>query len=689
MTLITETLQEAVCRLTKQMLAQDFQYEALHEYKDYHGKILYWRIRLKNPTTGRKWIRPLNWNDSKGFTLKEPTFTCKKPLYNQDKLLHYPDDPIWIVEGEWCADALTELGLLVLTSGSADSPSKIDWTCVSGKKIIIWPDNDTAGQRFTEAVCKELHSLNCELWQVNIDLLNLPAKGDAVDWRQMHPEATIAEIATLPLINLSVFSSTTEETNNNEKETGKRENQASVIVSFVVEQVELFHDQNSMVYAQDNVTKETRRLDSRQFKDWLVSNYYEQTGRAPRDQSVREALNTLTGIARFKGTCQDVHIRVGKYEDAYYIDLGIPQNSDVVCVKRGQWQVLTASPIKFLRPESMRPLSRPITGGDFNELWSLINIPENEQPLIIAWLIESLRPDTPFPVLELIGEQGSAKSTTQTLLRRLIDPNACDLRSAPKNVEDIFVTAAIGWLVSYENISHLTSQIQDALCILATGGGFAKRKLYTDADESIIIVKRPTVLNGINAAITAQDLIDRTISIETPVITRRIEMNEIWRIYEEKHHILFGALLDIFAKSLDRSSMINLPIENCPRLIEFTRIGMAIADSMGLDQSSFLETFNTSRHESVARTIDASPVASALIEWFERRERNSTQLPIKTLLAQLEGFKPNNSDNWPRSAKGLGDALRRAAPALRQMGILCRSLGKIGSYVSWDISHCD
>ena len=240
----------------------------------------------------------------------------------------------------------------------------------------------------------------------------------------------------------------------------------------------------------------------------------------------------------------------------------------------------------------------------------------------------------------------------------------------------------------YENISHLAPQIQDALCILSTGGGFAKRKLYTDADESVIIVKRPTVLNGINAAITAQDLIDRTISIETPVITRRMEMNEIWRIYEEKHPILFGALLDIFAKSLDRASMVNLPIENGPRLIEFTRIGMAIADSMGLDQASFLETFNKSRHESIARTIDASPVASALIEWFERRDIQTIQIPIKTLLTQLEGFKPNSSDNWPRSAKGLGDALRRAAPALRQMGIICRSLGKIGSYVSWEISRC-
>ncbi|KTC87024.1 hypothetical protein [Legionella brunensis] len=685
MKILSETLQEAVCRLTQKMINKGFQQEALHEYKDSEGNILYWRIRLKNPTTGEKWIRPLKLDENKGYCLVEPEFSNKKPLYNLHNLAYQLNSPVWIVEGEWCADALTELGLIAITSGSADSPSKVDWQCLSGRKVIIWPDNDKAGKRFADAVCNELRPLGCELWQINIDLLNLPAKGDAVDWRQMHPEATVTEITALPLLDLSALIITSEEPNVNEKEAEKRESQASSIVNFVVEQVELFHDQNSMVYAQDKLTKETRRLDSRQFKDWLISTYYEKTESAPRDQSVREALSTLAGIARFKGVCQDVHIRVAKHDNAYYIDLGIPESSNVVCVRPGQWQIVSESPVKFLRPDSMRPLSVPVSGGDLAPLWGLINIPENEQILIIAWLIESLRPDTPFPVLELIGEQGSAKSTTQALLRRLIDPNACDLRAAPKAVEDIFVTGGINWLVSYENISHLSPQMQDALCVLATGGGFAKRKLYTDADESVIIVKRPIALNGISAAVTAQDLIDRTISIETPVITRRMEMNEIWRIYDEKHPILFGALLDIFAKSLERSTMVELPVENCPRLIEFTRLGMAIADVIGHGQTTFLDIFNASRYESIARTIDASPVASALIEWFDRRGRQTTQLPIKTLFAQVETAKPNNSDSWPRSAKGFADALRRAAPALRQMGIKCHSLGKIGSYVSWEI----
>lgn len=298
-----------------------------------------------------------------------------------------------------------------------------------------------------------------------------------------------------------------------------------------------------------------------------------------------------------------------------------------------------------------------------------------------------MRPETPFPVLELIGEQGSAKSTTQKMLRRLIDPNSCDLRAAPKTIEDIFVSAGVNWIVSYENISHLSPQVQDALCVLATGGGFAKRKLYSDADECVILVKRPVVLNGISAAVTAQDLIDRTISIETPLITNRAEITDLWNQYEPNHANLLGALLTIFSESLSRLKSILLPAADRPRLAEFAKLGMAVAETMGKTGSDFLAQFNSSRQETIARTIDASPVASALIEWFDDNNRRTTKLPVKELFSQIERKKPTNTDSWPRSAKGFADTLRRIAPALRYMGIECRSLGKIGSNVYWEIQH--
>ena len=679
--ILTENPQEAARRLAQHAIQKDFKPEALHVYQNQEGKILYYRIRLKHPTSGEKWIRPFQFIEGKGYRLGEPIFENGKPLYNLYRLTQQLQDPVWICEGEWCVDALTKIDVLATTSGAADSVGKADWQPLARRKIIIFPDNDEAGRRFATAAIKALQQLGCDIKIVDVVALNLPSKGDVVDWLHMHSNATVQDIAALPLVMVG------ESNGNNEDENSGRQSQASAIVNFVLERAELFHDENSEVYAFDSTTNETRRLDGRQFKDWLISSYYAMTGQSPRDQAVREALSTLGGIARFKGASFEVHIRVAKHDAAYYLDLGVSGQSHAVCITSLGWRVIENPPVRFLRPDTMRPLPKPVAMGDLSQLWQLVNIPEHDRLLVVAWLIESLRLDTPFPVLELIGEQGSAKSTTQTMLRRLIDPNACDLRAAPKKTEDIFVTGGVNWLVSYENISHLSPSMQDALCVLATGGGFAKRKLYSDADESVIIVKRPVILNGISVAITAQDLIDRAISIETPIMTQRVEINEIWRIYEEKHPELLGALLDVFTQALALLSTIQLPTADCPRLIEFTRLGMAIAEVTGSTSEAFLKAFNECRYESIARTIDASPVASALIEWFESNHKRTTILPIKTLFTQVERYRPNSTDSWPRSAKGFADALRRAAPALRQMGIECRSLGKIGSYVSWEIKQ--
>ncbi|MFO9416546.1 hypothetical protein SDB03_14255 [Legionella pneumophila serogroup 1] len=684
MSILTETPLNAARRLSQKFIQRGFTLEALHEYNNEAGKPLFYKIRLKNSKNGEKWIRPFSYIEHKGYEYGEPKFEGGKPIYNLYSITQQPESDVWICEGEWCVDVLTKIGILATTSGSAASANKADWSPLSNKKVIIWPDNDEAGLRYATNVAHELQQLGCELWQVDLEALSLPKKGDVVDWLKMNPTSPNKDVTTIPLFKLEPLFCEPE------KEVLKeynRQNQASVIINFALEHLEFFHDKNAVTYALDLTTKETRRLDSSQFRSWLTLNYYEISGQSARDQSITEAINTLNGIAQFKGVCKDVYLRVAQAEDAYYLDLAKFGQSRTVCIKKGGWTIINEPPVRFLRPSTMRSLPTPVGKGDLSKLWKIANIPENQRLLVIAWLIDCLRPDTPFPVLELVGEQGCAKSTTQMVLRRLIDPNGCDLRAAPKKVEDIYVSAGINWLVSYENISYLSPSMQDALCVVATGGGYSKRKFYTDADESIITVKRPVILNGISASITAQDLVDRTISIEMETTKERIESSEVWLFFEANYSQFLGSLLDIFAKALERLSYIKVPVAQSPRLIEFTRLGMAIAEVLGQDKSVFLEMFITNRQEAIARTIEASPVASALLEWFEKRTEQTISIPVKTLFAQVEILRPSSCENWPRSPKGFADALRRAAPALRQMGVECHSLGKTGSYVNWEIKR--
>lgn len=454
-------------------------------------------------------------------------------------------------------------------------------------------------------------------------------------------------------------------------------NQATQLVAFVKAHCDVFHDRNRDVYVRDKGTGHVHALDSRAFRDWLMAGFYKSAGGVARDQSVREAIGTLTGIGRHEGEQHDVHIRVARHRDAYYIDLGEPDSSRAIEVTAGSWCIVSSAPVMFLRPSALMPLPEPLTGYSIDPLWSVANIPETHRLLVLAWLMECLRPDTPFPLLELIGEAGCAKSTTQRVLRRLVDENQCLLRTPPKSVEDIFVGAGLTHVYSLENVSNLAPAVQDGLCTLATGGGFATRTLFTNKDETVIQVKRPTVLNGIVPVVTAHDLIDRAITVDLPKIEGKDDEAAVIGRFTRMQGELIGAMLDLFAAALAKLDEVVIPAGKRPRLIEFAKLGCALAMVMGREPDEFLKQFTASRAEAVERTIESSPAASAIVDWLTKSMKTDVTMELGELLNTIAPYKPAGNDGaWPHSAKGLGNVLRRAAPALRQLGIHVERVGR-------------
>lgn len=470
---------------------------------------------------------------------------------------------------------------------------------------------------------------------------------------------------------------------------------ADELVALVEGMAELFHDPEGNAYATvaDNGARKTMRLGTQAFADWLsYANYAkgkERTGRgsSASDTSIKTAMVTLSGIAKHEGAEQPVYLRSAPWQNGYVIDLGSDDWSVVEVLPTG-WRILKESPVRFWRPAPMRPIATPKPGGDLSVLWKFANVPEPTRPLVLAWLLEAWRADTPFTVLELCGSQGTAKSTTQDTLRQTIDPNAVNLRAAPKTTEDLFVSAGCNWLASFNNVSHLSAQQQDAICTLATGGGFASRTLYTNSDETLIECKRPVVLNGIVPNVTAQDLTDRVVHVELPEIVYR-EESAIKAELSESLSDIVGGLLDLFVATLKMLPSVKL--DRLPRMADFAKLGEAMMQAQGNQAGSFSGLFESNRRDSVARGLDASPVATAVRELAEA-EKSALVFDgtMKRLLDRLESFKPG-TEAWPRSPRGLGDVLRRQAPALKAVGIVVTigKAGRDGVPVSVRREHCE
>ena len=463
-------------------------------------------------------------------------------------------------------------------------------------------------------------------------------------------------------------------------ETGSTQDERTIadqLVALVLDEADLFHDAEKNAFATlGERIKQTYRLDTQAFSDWLGYAYYSQTaqeneggiGCAASETALKTALVTLSGIAKHhpKSGEHPCYLRVAPWSVGYLLDLGDESWRAIEVLPTG-WRIIESPPVRFWRPNPARPLPTPVANSDLTRLWDFLNIPPDDRLLVLAWMLEAFRPDTPFTLLELCGSQGSAKSFTQDKLRRLIDPNAVNLRAAPKTTEDLFVGAGCNWLVSMNNLSHLSAPQQDALCTLATGGGFAGRTLYTNADETLIECKRPVVINGIVPVVTAQDLTDRVIHVEMPDITEYREESALITEFETQAPALFGGLLDLFVATLARLSHVKL--SHPPRMADFARLGEAMAQALGEPEGRFVELFAANRRQSTARSLDASPVGSAIREMADAKlDPIIFDGTMKRLLDDLEGYRPSG-EAWPKTPRGLGDALRRQRPALKTLGI--------------------
>lgn len=419
------------------------------------------------------------------------------------------------------------------------------------------------------------------------------------------------------------------------------------------------------------VAGETMKVRSLKFSDWLSYAYYRQSnGSSASEASLKQACGTLSGLCKFEGKSERVYLRAGKHREAgaYYLH-GVGDAGRVVEITATGWRIIDKAPVRFWQAGSAMPFPEPVPGGDINRLWELVNIPEKERPLVLAWLLEACRPDTPFAVLELSGIQGSAKSSTQKRLRTLIDPSSAPLRSIPKTVEDGFVSAGNNWIMSLDNLSHLSASMQDAFCIMATDGAFAGRTLHTNADETVIQIKRPVLISGINSVVTAQDLTSRTVHVELPAIDTRLLESELDTAFEAAWPEIFGGLLDLFVQTLAKLPTAKPPCE-LYRMADFNLLGEAMMQAQGDKPGAFTALYGENIQDSVSRSIESSPVAVAVAQMVEESPYQMVfEGTYKELLDRLLKYKADG-EGWPKSEKGLAGSLKRQIPALQSVGVI-------------------
>jgi len=464
-----------------------------------------------------------------------------------------------------------------------------------------------------------------------------------------------------------------------------RSSPQSKILLQILEGAALFHDPDGVAFADIKIKghRETWKVRSSGFREWLTESFYKKTGGAPNNASMQQALRVAEAKAKVDGPERRVHVRIGGCNGSIYIDLA-DDDWRAIKIDPNGWAVVKQPAVRFVRSKGMLPLPKPVRGGSIAKLRGFINVKaDHDFILIITWVLAALRDTGPYPVLTAVGEQGSAKSTLIEILRLLIDPNSAALRSPPRDDQKLFIAASNAHVLAYDNLSGLPSWLSDSLARISTGAAHATRQLYQDQDEVLMQAEKPIALNGITDIITRADLADRCIFVTAERILDkdRKPREDLLAAFKAERPRILGALLDAVAHGI--RTLPTVTSAGWPRMADFAKWATACEGAFA-EPGSFKAAYTGNRTEAVEVLLEDDLVAIAVQRLKLPWEGWAGEL--LDVLNTATGHAHIAAKDWPKDGKALSGRLRRLGPLLRAKGISADKLQRTSAKRGWKLT---
>jgi putative DNA primase/helicase len=445
-----------------------------------------------------------------------------------------------------------------------------------------------------------------------------------------------------------------------------------------------FADEMGLIYA--TFDGKPFGLGGEELRDAINLAYFDEMKQVLADSTWRGLESLLAGRAR-GGVRRRVHLRVAATARTIWVD----HHTSLVRITSSGWESLPPDHPEapyFLRVSGALPLPPPRQThktllDTMRPILSNIQA-EGDLILLAAWLLGTLQPPAPYPIMVITGEAGSGKSTIQHALRNLVDPNLTEAAAEPSSTKDILVAALHGHLVAYDNVSYISPQTSDALCRLSTGQGIIERKLYTNADISSFRVQRPLIFNGIDDLVTRADLASRTLQVGFRRLEKRGTLDEIMGTVQQHRPDILGALYNCVADGLQSHLVAQVPCGH--RLSDWTRWIAACEGRTGWRTSEFVKALNAASRNADAVAVEASVVAAPLVALAEEGVWTGTATELLATLSNRASPEIVSSKSWPQTPIGLGSLIVRVAPSLRAQGVDVTKVQRTAGARKWQVS---
>jgi len=376
---------------------------------------------------------------------------------------------------------------------------------------------------------------------------------------------------------------------------------------------------------------------------------------------IQEIFETLLEFGETDGRRSDVFYRVAPIKNGIEIDLGDESHARVRIVPGKAEIVREGSEALFHRPEEMLPIKVDSEKGDYQLFYKYLpNVAVTDRVLLVAWIAYTMAnpklSSVAYPILVLLGGQGTGKTTLTKLISRIIDPRIVGVQIMPRNMKDLVTAAQRAHLLCFDNLRGFRGSASDILCVMVTGGAIVLRKLYTDDEPHIVYVHVALILNSLHEIITESDLAQRRLPIRLNPLSEsdRVSESKLEHDLETDLPIIIRGFHELIAEIF--KYLPDVEVTNPERMIDFSRWLAAMEKVDDAPPGIYQGLYSECLVEAQLESLLANPLAAALIDFVQDRRKTWQGKPTE-LLAELNGFAPfamQRSPDWPKNSIALG-----------------------------------
>ncbi|MBL84013.1 MAG: ATP-binding protein [Marinobacter sp.] len=493
-----------------------------------------------------------------------------------------------------------------------------------------------------------------------------------------------------------------------------KSDQVRAIVELTLSVMQKRLHKNGNVYLVDTETREVFFIDEETIFNKITDVAFSSYDIVISNSAIETAKRILK--AETKAIPSKISIRVGIGQHSYFLDLADGTNF-IRYSSDGAEQFLLDPQSKhlidvdFLRPPNLSSIDARIrhdsgvpgallSNPDEKEfpyllskksphltyILGLTNIPETYYSTVITWMVCTLFPERDQTILEITGAEDSGKSTAAWIIKSLIDPTDKKLNEAPNSLKELLSLAQNNYIIAIDNADDISDPLQKHIYELLNNGINNQINHGNSGHKWTINLRNPVIAASTSSILSNPLLIKKGISLDLPTLDEKTLNENLNQLFQETRYQALLELVNIAAGTLNKPRSPSLTINDEIYFDNLALTGVMVCKYFNANISSFAETLSELRSETNENIIDESVVARSLLLWAAENPKYKENKPLSDWQKDLFKNLPEEDRNdWPKSTRKFGAELKKVAPRLKKKGVSCKSLGKQGSNVVWEI----